>query len=394
MFDSMGKAKRPTPRFPVRDEFLNLDFPMMQLVHKFSLHPFMRRLSREQFEPMAQFAIHIRDNFSWSPHTLAEGKPKAMRQSLRSYFWHTETLSDIIVRYKDLASAHVESLAPAFPGCPSLCERKPSILRSKITPAFLRSLLPANPMDASLNLDAYPGTRSVEDYVRIPEAIIARLELYWLYRRELVEYAHLPDGVLKYVTEVLRPYAETIVRCIPATMFRAIDLPSRREGEIGIYVADYVCQAAICYDMSMAQAEISKAPRAAIDMRCTHALWMAIQLDSRCGSPSEGYAPQGRVFFLSRVRLAIHLIAEGGTPGATLDVPLPLEILALLHFLAWDAREIAVLAKSEIYTYMQCEMLLMDEEVNEASRLIEALERAREYQAMDYWLGPSGQRSV
>ncbi|KAJ7708887.1 hypothetical protein B0H17DRAFT_1124680 [Mycena rosella] len=94
-FDSMGKAKRPMPRFPVRNKFLNLDFPMMQLVHKFSLHPFMRRLSWEQFEPMAQFAIHIRDNFSWSPHTLVEGKHKAMRQSLRSY-----------LRHMDLASAH------------------------------------------------------------------------------------------------------------------------------------------------------------------------------------------------------------------------------------------------------------------------------------------------
>ncbi|KAJ7669148.1 hypothetical protein B0H17DRAFT_1209701 [Mycena rosella] len=227
-------------------------------------------------------------------------------------------------------------------------------------------------MDASLNLNTYPGTRSVEDYVRIPEAIVAQLELYWLYRRKPVEYAHLPDGVLKYVTEVLRPYGETIVRCIPATVFRAIDLPSGCEGEIGIYVADYVCQAPWRKQKSprpLERPSIRDAP-------------------TRCGwrfnsTPAAGPRPQ-----------AIHLIAKGGTPGATLDVPLPLEILALPHVPAWDAREIAVLAKSEIYTYMQCEMLLMDEEVNEASQLIEALERAREYQAMDYWSGPSGQRSV
>ncbi|KAJ7618092.1 hypothetical protein B0H17DRAFT_1152412 [Mycena rosella] len=278
-FDSMGKAKRPTPRFPVRDEFLNLDFPTMQLVHEFSLHPFMRRLSREQFEPMAQFAIHIRDNFSWSPHTLAEGKRKAMRQSLRSYLRHTETLSDIIAEtvygfegdHEDLKRTILRGkLAAVY--CYALDLRQNAVDRSfigegpeeiadlfldndpvleegkvnpsfQITPAFLRSLLPANPMDASLNLNAYPGIRSVEDYVRIPEAIIARLELYRSYRREPVEYAHLPDGVLKYVTEVLRPYPETIVHCIPATVFRAIDLSSGHEGEIGIYVADYVCQA-------------------------------------------------------------------------------------------------------------------------------------------------------
>ncbi|KAJ7671841.1 hypothetical protein B0H17DRAFT_1141384 [Mycena rosella] len=320
-FDSMGKAKRLTPRFPVHDKFLNLDFPTMQLVHN--------------FEPMAQFAIHTRNNFSWSLHTLAEGKRKAMCQSLRSYLRHTETLSNIIVRYKDLASAH------RIP-CPSVSwlsivmraetmyrfegdheDLKRTILRGKLAavycyaldlrqnavdrsfigegPEKIADLFPdsdsaleeAYPMDALLSLSTYPGTCSVEDYIRIPEAIVARLELYRSYRREPVEYAHLPGGVLKYVTEVLRPYAETIVCCIPATVCRAIDLPSGHEGEIGIYVADYVCQAAICYDIAMAQAEISKAPRAAINMRCTHALWMAIQLDSRCGSLSAGYAPQG-----------------------------------------------------------------------------------------------------
>ncbi|KAJ7691991.1 hypothetical protein B0H17DRAFT_1133509 [Mycena rosella] len=273
---SMGKAKRPTPHFPVRDEFLNLDFPTMQLVHEFSLHPFMRRLSREKFEPMAQFAIHIRDNFSWSPHTLAEGKHKAMCQSLWSYLRHMETLSDIIVRYKDLASTcripcpsvswlsivmRVETVY-GFEGdhedlkrmilrgklaavyCYALDLRQNAVDRSFIGegPEKIADLFPDNDPVLEEGEVAYPGTRSVEDYVRIPEAIVARLELYRSYRHEPVEYAHLPDGVLKYVTKVLRPYAETIVRCIPATVFRAIDLPSGREGEIGIYVADYVCQ--------------------------------------------------------------------------------------------------------------------------------------------------------
>ncbi|KAJ7704567.1 hypothetical protein B0H17DRAFT_1193775 [Mycena rosella] len=303
----MGKAKRPTPCFPVRDEFLNLDFSTMQLVHEFSLHPFMCRLSREQFEHMAQFA------------------------PFQNYPCFSSVPSPSSCDGRDIEPQHISG----HPLCRGL----------RLHPACL--------------------------------------ELSPSYRREPVEYAHLPDGVLKYVTKVLRLYAKTIVHCIPVTVFCAIDLRSGREGEIGLYGADYVCQAAICYDIAMAQAEISKAPRAAIDTQCTHVL-----------SPSAEYAPQGRAFFLLRIRLAIHLIAEGGTPGATLDVPLPLEILALPHVPAWDAREIAVLAKSEIYTYMQCKMLLMDEEVNEASQLIEALEHVQEYQAMDYWSGPSGQRSV
>jgi hypothetical protein len=70
----------------VRDEFLNCDFPTVSAMVDFAHHPFMARVSREILEPLYQFFLHIREDFTWSPENRTEGEKRIMRQRVRDYF--------------------------------------------------------------------------------------------------------------------------------------------------------------------------------------------------------------------------------------------------------------------------------------------------------------------
>lgn len=79
--------KRPN-RLAVRDEFLNLDFPTSGLLQEFSIHPFMRKLTSEHLDPMLQYFLRIREEFSWSDEDKTPAEKKAIRQHLGSYLEH------------------------------------------------------------------------------------------------------------------------------------------------------------------------------------------------------------------------------------------------------------------------------------------------------------------
>lgn len=85
-FFSMS-SKRPN-RLAVRDEFLNLDFPTSGLLQEFSGHPFMRKLVSEDLDPMLQYFLHIREDFSWSAEEKTPIERKAIRQHISSYLEH------------------------------------------------------------------------------------------------------------------------------------------------------------------------------------------------------------------------------------------------------------------------------------------------------------------
>jgi hypothetical protein len=55
-----------TPKTGVRvcDEFLNCDFPTVGQMVDFAHHPFMARVSREILEPLYQFFLRIREDFT------------------------------------------------------------------------------------------------------------------------------------------------------------------------------------------------------------------------------------------------------------------------------------------------------------------------------------------
>ena len=119
-------ASKRINRFAVRDEFLNLDFPTAATLHEHACHPFMRRLTIEHLEPMVQFYMCIHEDFTWTLPVKTELEKKAMRQWIHTYLDHADLfplsdsvevtdvapsfvpqahLSDIIIRYKDLAAA-------------------------------------------------------------------------------------------------------------------------------------------------------------------------------------------------------------------------------------------------------------------------------------------------
>ncbi|KAJ7444145.1 hypothetical protein B0H11DRAFT_1931304 [Mycena galericulata] len=119
---------RRASRFAVRDEFLNLDFLSPAQLYEFSRHPFICRLTNEHLEPMVQYFLHIREDFSWTEQIKTADEKTALRQHLRSYLEHAVSkvvredfvrwqlmrdrignlqghLADIIIRFEDLAHA-------------------------------------------------------------------------------------------------------------------------------------------------------------------------------------------------------------------------------------------------------------------------------------------------
>jgi hypothetical protein len=69
----------------VRDEFLNCDFSTVGQMVDFAHHPFMARVSREILEPLYQFFLRIREDFTWSPESKTKGEKRVMRQRVRDY---------------------------------------------------------------------------------------------------------------------------------------------------------------------------------------------------------------------------------------------------------------------------------------------------------------------
>ncbi|KAJ7442566.1 hypothetical protein B0H11DRAFT_1932344 [Mycena galericulata] len=92
-------------RFPIRAEFQNLDFRSHRELFEFSCHPFMRKVTDEFLEPMAQFFPLIHSEYAADPSSKTERETSTIHQHIRSYMDHVEQISDIIVRYHDLAAA-------------------------------------------------------------------------------------------------------------------------------------------------------------------------------------------------------------------------------------------------------------------------------------------------
>ncbi|KAJ7118194.1 hypothetical protein C8R44DRAFT_878818 [Mycena epipterygia] len=97
-------ARRPG----IRDEFLNLDFPTTGQLFDYAEHPFMKKVSRELLEPLFQFYIRIRDDFSWAESTKPRLRSACFgSESVIIWKWRIcyvqARLSDMILRYEEMA---------------------------------------------------------------------------------------------------------------------------------------------------------------------------------------------------------------------------------------------------------------------------------------------------
>ncbi|KAJ6534915.1 hypothetical protein B0H19DRAFT_1080324 [Mycena capillaripes] len=80
--------------FAVREEFLNCNIATIGELFTFANHPFLAKISREVLEPLYQFFLLIREDFTCTP----ENKSKTERQVAR----RRARLSDLMIQHHDL----------------------------------------------------------------------------------------------------------------------------------------------------------------------------------------------------------------------------------------------------------------------------------------------------
>ncbi|KAJ7078753.1 hypothetical protein B0H15DRAFT_804765, partial [Mycena belliarum] len=211
-FPAIAGDMHATSRFAVREEFQNLDIPTLGALHEFSCLPFIRRLVAEQLEPMLQYYVRIREQLVKSLKARPETDRNMTRQWLRSYMEHAGNLSDVIIRYKDLADAR-RIPTPPIPWLQI-------IMRAEQKFGF------------------------VGDEEPIPRAtILARLSYAAEIRREAIEYSRAKDGVIAYIVQVLRPFAELIHVCIPSNALSVDQLPFGTYEQLRRFVVEFITQA-------------------------------------------------------------------------------------------------------------------------------------------------------
>ncbi|KAJ7493736.1 hypothetical protein FB451DRAFT_1164608 [Mycena latifolia] len=412
----MEKA-RHTSRYAVRDEFLNLDFPNAALLYDFTLHPFMRRLVNEHLEPMVQIFLYIREAFSWEPGKKTETECHTLCQHIRSYLHHTEHVADIVVRYKDLAQARrVPTPSVLVLNVVMKAERvygfegdeEPllqAILRGKIAALFRYSAdLRQNAVDRhfigdgptkiaepsfrmekpkleegeveqfpSVTEAAFPLSpapyklQTMDEYMRIPDIVMVQVELCMAIRHDIQQCIHSDEGLMEYVSTIVRPFAHCVSLCIPAGAVESL-----------------------IYDIAMGRASLTK-KEPVIDPRALYSLSLALSLEHHCGSPTAGYAPSWE-HFVSRVRAARNLAGLRAGMNTDMDVILPLHIVGLPSVLHWTYTQIEAF-KEEKDNSMIFEKMTLEAEYDAAMRLGDNLVRAQDYTETGYGAGPSGRGS-
>ncbi|KAJ6517553.1 hypothetical protein DFH09DRAFT_1332351 [Mycena vulgaris] len=98
-------------------------------------------------------------------------------------------------------------------------------------------------MDDILHANTFTGAQSVDEYVRVSDAVAGRLELYRSFRRDPVEYSQTADGLFRYVQTILRPFPYAIELCLPSSVFDVSELPEGHADFLRVSIIEYISQA-------------------------------------------------------------------------------------------------------------------------------------------------------
>ncbi|KAJ7070251.1 hypothetical protein B0H15DRAFT_807218 [Mycena belliarum] len=347
-FPAIAGDMHATSRFAVREEFQNLDIPTLGALHEFSCLPFIRRLVAEQLEPMLQYYVRIREQLVKSLKARPETDRNMTRQWLRSYMEHAGNLSDVIIRYKDLADAR-RIPTPPIP--------------------WLQIIMRAE------QKFGFAG-----DEEPIPRAtILARLSYAAEIRREAIEYSRAKDGVIAYIVQVLRPFAELIHVCIPSNALSVDQLPFGTYEQLRRFVVEFITQAGIVYDIAVEHAKAFRLSLQHIDSRAVWSLSLALNFDARFGNISAGYHPHTREHSISRVRSALTL--ANNSSGADLDVDLSMLLNSLPRVPAWNRGDIELLMQREKVDEWAGELELLNDNIIAADNLGNALAKSAQRRA-------------
>ncbi|KAJ7066863.1 hypothetical protein B0H15DRAFT_807551 [Mycena belliarum] len=394
-----------TSRFAVREEFQNLDIPTLGALHEFSCLPFIRRLVAEQLEPMLQYYVRIREQLVKSLKARPETDRNMTRQWLRSYMEHAGNLSDVIIRYKDLADARRIPTPPipwlqiimraeqkfGFAGDEEPIPRANAVDqmfigdgtmkiaeiefsgRDPINSTARRLVIPRRTMFPPLVL-----ARSRKS-VAFDQTILARLSYAAEIRREAIEYSHAKDGVIAYIVQVLRPFAELIHVCIPSNALSVDQLPFGTYEQLRRFVVEFITQAGIVYDIAVEHAKAFRLSLQHIDSRAVWSLSLALNFDARFGNISAGYHPHTREHSISRVRSALTL--ANNSSGADLDVDLSMLLNSLPRVPAWNRGDIELLMQREKVDEWAGELELLNDNIIAADNLGNALAKSAQRRA-------------
>ncbi|KAJ7448447.1 hypothetical protein B0H11DRAFT_1929113 [Mycena galericulata] len=393
-------------RFPIRAEFQNLDFRSHRELFEFSCHPFMRKVTDEFLEPMAQFFPLIHSEYAADPSSKTERETSTIRQHIRSYMDHVEQISDIIVRYHDLAAAcripcpgaawlHVVMEAEALYGFEG--DEDPLskvIMKGKLFSAYRYSRkihqnavdrmcigdgpFPDSPDSRRLVND---GKEEGEEYAAIPQCLLDALQAQAGFRRDPAQYSHSADGLVHYVCDI-RGFGEALCRCIPRSVRSVEQFPVGRREHLTPYVVEFVSQVALIYDIMFAWAKGSNTPPF-VDPRAIKILRMAEDFDRRFGRPSKGYVPN-REEFTSRVIFCLRTAVQTQRLDDADDVPLVPHIAALPVVPSWSLdriNELKVIEQSDPYIAATTRML---EDLENSQGLIYQVQKEAGYRSQGY----------
>ncbi|KAJ7430428.1 hypothetical protein B0H11DRAFT_1943009 [Mycena galericulata] len=387
---------RHTSRFAVRDEFLNLNFSSPAQLYDFSRHPFARWLTNEHLEPMVQFFLHIREEFSWSEETKSPSEKATLQRHLRSYLDHAGHLSDIIIRFEDLAAAgripcpkvswlYLVVQAEQLYGFEGEDEGLLKIvLKGKLATLFAYSTaLRQRAVDRLFDGDG--PSRNVEAMFPVPAmefedgevALFITLETEKGFRRDAAQYSNSADGVLSYVFAI-RGFGEAILRALPRTAQTLDQMPLGRVESLRGYVVEYIVQASLVFDIMLGWSHLAN-KKPWVDSRALKVLRLAEDFDRRFGRISAGFSPHNREHYTSRIQSCIQIAARSQLSNEADDVPLQPHVACLPYVPSWNLeriRELQLLERSDPYTGENAKIL---EELEFSGNLSYQIDREAEY---------------
>ncbi|KAJ7933434.1 hypothetical protein B0H13DRAFT_1856210 [Mycena leptocephala] len=407
LFRPLNPMPPSTPKtgVRVRDEFLNCDFSTVGQMVDFAHHPFMARVSREILEPLYQFFLRIREDFTWSPETKTKGEKRVMRQRVRDYLEMAGHLSDYVIRHHDLAEAkriptprvawlQVVMRADSvygFEGDDNQLLRV--ILRGKIASLLQYSeRLRQHAVDRIVERDD-EGTRtqrafnpkSENPFYGLP-GVIEEGEVEAMETLASTKFAHV-----EYVQEHLRPFCELIRGCIPLAVTVPDDLPDGRAEFLRPYIGAYLEKAAFLYSAALEYAK-SNIEAPFLDPSVIWSLTMARTFHYMIGQPTYGYLRECCDAFLGRISSALSFADRTRTSASHTDVPLSVEIASLPHVPSWTRDRINHLCILELNDAWTCENALLQDEIEASQGIGRGLEKAVAQAEAGYGQNPSGRR--
>ncbi|KAJ7915939.1 hypothetical protein B0H13DRAFT_1871681 [Mycena leptocephala] len=360
----------------VRDEFLNCDFSTVGQMVDFAHHPFMARVSREILEPLYQFFLRIREDFTWSPETKTKGEKRVMRQRVRDYLEMAGRLSDYVIRHHDLAEAkRIPTPRVAW---------LQVVMRADSVYGFEgddNQLLRSRDDEGTRTQRAF-NPKSENPFYGLP-GVIEEGEVEAMETLASTKFAHV-EYVRSTSALSANSSADVFLRRSRCLMISLMVGPSSFVPTLAhLEKAAFLYSAALEYAKSNIEAPF-------LDPSVIWSLTMARTFHYMIGQPTYGYSRECCDAFLGRISSALSFADRTRTSASHTDVPLSVEIASLPHVPSWTRDRINHLCILELNDAWTCENALLQDEIEASQGIGRGLEKAVAQAEAGYGQNPSG----